>query len=192
MLFQDDPFETVRLSSVKVFLRLKVMDNWIKENAKCSKAKVIAPYCWEWKEPKDGTLDEVIIKKNGEIFKKKWNPQDVAMQAKALTSPSSTEQVYCIYTAQGLELDYVAFIWWKDLRWDESTQQWKVSLEDTHDGAFKNAQKRKLDNSEDIVLRVKNTYYVLLSRAKEGLGIWFYDEATKRHVCKVLGIQQDN
>ena len=40
-------------------------------------------------------------------------------------------------------------------------------------------------------LLIKNTYYVMLSRPRDSVGIWFKDEATKRHVLEVLGLDAE-
>ena len=103
---------------------------------------------------------------------------------------ADTEHVYCIYTTQGLDLDNVAFIWWNDLRWDEKNNCWVVSLDANKDYKFKEGVREAnlKENDSKLIMLFKDMYYVLLSRARENLGIWFRDAATKKHVCEVLGL----
>ncbi|MCQ2459054.1 MAG: hypothetical protein MJ081_01645 [Ruminococcus sp.] len=37
-------------------------------------------------------------------------------------------------------------------------------------------------------LLVRNTYYVMLSRPRHNLAIWFKDDVTKKHVAEIFGI----
>lgn len=178
----------IKLPSVTVFNDLNHLDRWIQKMAKNSKAKILAPYCWDWPKPHDGNRVDINI---GD-FHKKWNPGDLKEQAKALNEEENadTEHVYCIYTTQGLDLDNVAFIWWNDLRWDEKNNCWVVSLDANKDYKFKEGVREAnlKENDSKLIMLFKDMYYVLLSRARENLGIWFRDAATKKHVCEVLGL----
>lgn len=46
-------------------------------------------------------------------------------------------------------------------------------------------------SQEDMELLVKNTYYVMMSRPRKKLGIWFRNEVTKKQVLEVLGPEID-
>ncbi|MBN2783900.1 MAG: DUF2075 domain-containing protein [Pontiellaceae bacterium] len=85
-----------------------------------------------------------------------------------IRSSSFLELAATEYATQGLELDYIGVCWGADFRW--SPDGWKYhALSGTrwHD-------KNKKDNESQIVKRnfMKNTYRVLLSRAREGMIIW--------------------
>lgn len=188
LFYQEHANELIRLSSVKVFDRLCDMDAWIQEKSKTSRAKILAPYCWPW----GGKNDDVTIPR--ENFQKRWNPGNTDQQAEALSNFTSTDAVYCIYTSQGLDLDNIAFIWWDDLRWDETKGSWVISLKENQDPRFQKAVREAnlTENTPWLILLFKDMYYVMLSRARENLGIWFRDAATKKHVCEVLGLTPEN
>ena len=40
-------------------------------------------------------------------------------------------------------------------------------------------------------MKLMNTYYVMLTRPRNSIGIWFRDEVTKRHVMDVLKISAE-
>ena len=65
---------------------------------------------------------------------------------------------------------------WREANWDRNVKA-NVVVE----GGFSLSQ-------EEIDFLIKNTYYVMLSRPRKKVGIWFKNEATKKHVLDVLGI----
>ena len=65
------------------------------------------------------------------------------------------------------------------MKWD-----WQSKRYDFVENGFALAQ-------EDVDFLIKNTYYVMLSRPRQQVGIWFKDEATKQHVLEVLGIEAE-
>lgn len=168
--------------------------------------KWLAPYCWSWDQRAN---DIKITDYDGSMFTKAWNPKP-ATQYEWYRGKDSNhlEQVGCIYTAQGLEFDYVGFIFWDDLKYDEDSRKWQVSLKENYDftfvneivtalgGAYNSRMKQviykgvtyELDQfiqsanaSDGVSELVRNIYRVLLTRGKKGLYIWFKDVETKRH-----------
>jgi uncharacterized protein len=144
-------------------------------------ARLAAGYCWEWSDPNaDGTLvDDVVI--GG--WRKPWNARpDAGRLARGIppadlwaTDPGGIEQVGCIYTAQGFEVDYIGVIWGKDLVYDLDGQSWVGSKKESHDRSVKQSK-------ADFLTLVKNTYRVLLSRGMKGCYVCFLDKDNERFV----------
>lgn len=144
-------------------------------------ARLAAGYCWDWSAPNpDGTLvDDVVI--GG--WRKPWNAKpDAGRLARGIppsdlwaTDPSGIEQVGCIYTAQGFEVDYIGVIWGKDLAYDLDGQSWVANKNESRDRSV------KLSKTGFLQL-VKNTYRVLLSRGMKGCFVCFLDKDTERFV----------
>lgn len=185
MFYGTGTYDGNSISSVKIFNRLNEMDNWIQHLAKTSRAKLIAPYCWEWKRGND-----VIIKDNGEKFEKSWNPGNSNEQVRWYYEPNNSNQIASIYTSQGLDFDYVAFIWWEDLLWRDG--KWIVNLKESKDKKFLEGIKSSRLSKDEIATLVINTYYVMLSRARNKMGIWFKDKITRKHVEESLGLKTFN
>ena len=175
------------ISSVRIFDKLIDMDEWITELAKNSRAKLIAPFCWEWNKARDTSIKDVNIP--AESFAKAWNPMTPEAQRKWYYGSNMSDLVACIYTCQGLDLDDVGFIWWDDLRWDNTEHKWIADESLSKDFAFSANNIRGLSQDEITELLI-NTYYVMLSRARNKMGIWFKDEATKQHVAEYLGLKK--
>ncbi|CAN7415638.1 DUF2075 domain-containing protein [Pseudoxanthomonas sp. LjRoot143] len=71
-----------------------------------NKSRVVAGYCWDWKSKKDPNAYDIEIPEFG--YRAQWNLSvDGSLW---ITADKSVEQVGCIHTCQGLELDYVGVI----------------------------------------------------------------------------------
>ncbi|MBO9715975.1 MAG: DUF2075 domain-containing protein, partial [Pseudoxanthomonas sp.] len=82
-----------------------------------NKARVVAGYCWDWKSKANPDAWDIEFPEHG--YKAQWNlSQDGSLW---IIAPESVEQVGCIHTCQGLELDYVGVIIGPDLRWIDGT-----------------------------------------------------------------------
>ncbi len=144
-------------------------------------ARLAAGYCWNWSAPNpDGTLvDDIVIG----AWHKPWNAKpDAGRLAKGIppadlwaTDPGGIEQVGCIYTAQGFEVDYIGVIWGKDLAYDLDGQAWVGNKSESRDRSVK-------QSSANFLRLVKNTYRVLLSRGMKGCYVCFLDKNTERFV----------
>lgn len=144
-------------------------------------ARLAAGYCWDWSNPNaDGTLvDDVVIGN----WRKPWNARpDSGRLAKGIppadlwaTDPGGIEQVGCIYTAQGFEVDYIGVIWGKDLTYELDAQMWVGNKQECRDRSVR--QKKA-----DFLQLIKNTYRVLLSRGMKGCYVCFLDKNTERFV----------
>ncbi len=142
-------------------------------------ARLAAGFCWPWSPPQaDGSL--VADVEVGE-FRRPWNAKPDAKKLARGIPPASLwatdaggiEQVGCVYTIQGFEMDYVGVIWGLDLVYDFDAQSWKGQREHSRDTVVKRSKDRFLD-------LVKNTYRVLLSRGMKGCYVHFLDRDTER------------
>lgn len=209
-LFYDDSDsleETV--DCVKVFNDLSGLVKWKDEQALKSKTKYIYPFCCRWKSRNGQEAKDIVI----DGFSRQWNPADTDEQVIWLND-NKDDRVACIYTSQGLDMDNVALVWWDDLVWDDVNSKWIGNIDKLKDPAFRSVydktthrwnqtkwdRRTKSDvivedgfslSQEDIDLLIKNTYYVMLSRPRKMVGIWFKNEATKKHVLDVLRIKAE-
>jgi uncharacterized protein len=71
-----------------------------------NKSRVVAGYCWDWRGKRDPRVEDVRIDAHG--YARRWNlDKDGKLW---IVTPGSEEEVGCIHTCQGLELDYVGVI----------------------------------------------------------------------------------
>lgn len=186
MFYGEGIYEKNSITQVRTFHELRKMERWVDQMAESSRAKFIAPYCWKWSS--NGDID-IAIEDNGFKFTKVWNPSKSKEQVRWYYGKKMSDKVASIYTCQGLELDDVGFIWWDDLRWDAKAQKWKADITKSRDSSFiKGIEKKNLSEDEVTELFI-NAYYVMLSRAKNKMGIWFKDETTERYVTSFLRLK---
>lgn len=135
----------------------------IEKNNKNNKSRVLAGYCWKWISKKDKNAYDIVI---GENYAAKWNLDEHGQGW--IIHKDSVSEVGCVYTSQGLELDYVGVIIGDDFK----VRDGKVIIDiDSHasgDKAIKGYKTRmKTDpiqtkNLADKI--IKNTYRTLMSR----------------------------
>ncbi|MBJ6978394.1 DUF2075 domain-containing protein [Luteimonas sp. MC1895] len=133
-----------------------------------NKARVVAGYCWDWKSRKNPDAWDIEIPEFG--YRARWNlDKDGSLW---IVAPDSVEEVGCIHTCQGLELDYVGVIIGPDLQWVDGVQsvfpEARSSMDRTVRG-FKKALKNDPDATRSrLDLIVRNTYKTLMSRGMKG------------------------
>ncbi len=75
-----------------------------------NKARVVAGYCWPWTSRRVPTATDIAI---GSDYRRRWNlDKDGSLW---IISPESVNEVGCIHTCQGLEVDYIGVIIGPDL-----------------------------------------------------------------------------
>ncbi len=134
-----------------------------------------------WSKPNpDGTLrDDVVI---GEC-RRPWNAKTEAGKlAKGIpkasfwaTDPDGINQIGCVYTSQGFDLEYCGIIVGPDLTYDSEKGEWIGHPEKSFDNPVKRA-------GESFTSLVKNTYRVLFSRAMRGCYVYFTDKRSEESV----------
>ena len=76
-----------------------------------NKARIVAGYCWKWAGKKDKTIEDIVIAKYN--FSARWNLADDGNLW--ILNEESVNEIGCIHTCQGLELDYIGVVIGPDL-----------------------------------------------------------------------------
>lgn len=150
----------------------------VRLNKTHNKARMVAGYCWDWLSRKDSSVADVVIPEHK--FAMQWN---LAGESNLfMIAPHSVEQIGCIHTCQGLEVDYIGVIVGPDFVVRDGavvTQPTKRSKHDKSLSGYKalvktdaTAANRKAD------LIIKNTYRTLMTRGLKGCYVYFTDQAT--------------
>ncbi|HTH10108.1 MAG TPA: DUF2075 domain-containing protein [Acidovorax sp.] len=137
-----------------------------------NRSRMVAGYCWDWKSKKNPDVYDIVIPQFG--YQAQWNlDTDGSLW---ITAPNSIEQVGCIHTCQGLELDYVGVIIGPDLSFGAGklvTDPTKRSKQDRTIRGY--AKQANSDPSiPDRVNRIiRNTYKTLMTRGMKGCYVYF-------------------
>ena len=142
-----------------------------------NRARVVAGYCWPWTSKKTPTANDIVI---GE-YKRKWNlDQDGSLW---IIAEKSVEQVGCIHTCQGLEVDYIGVIIGPDLIVRDGQIQTDASARDHRDKSIRGY--KKLTKADPVSARrvtdliIKNTYRTLMTRGMKGCYVYSTDKETR-------------
>lgn len=145
-------------------------------NRERNRARVVAGYCWEWASKKDAAAADIVIPGFG--YAKQWNlTRDGSLW---IISPESVEQVGCIHTCQGLEVDYVGVIVGDDLVVRDGRVQTRPERRARADKTIR-GYKSLLGTPEGAALVdrvIRNTYRTLMTRGMKGCYIYCTDPET--------------
>lgn len=166
----------------KIFDSPTALHNAIRQkNEVNNKARVVAGYCWDWKSKKNPNAFDIEFPEHD--YKAQWNLDDDG--STWIIKPNSVEQVGCIHTCQGLELDYVGVIVGPDFvvrNGEVLTDAFKRSNMDQSIKGFKGGLKTNREKylaMADAV--IKNTYKTLMTRGMKGCYVYFTDDETRAH-----------
>lgn len=150
-----------------------------------NKSRVVAGYCWDWNSRHDHNAYDIEFPQF--FFHKRWNLQG---NEPWLIGEHSIEQIGCIHTCQGLELDYVGVIIGLDMIYRDGrivTDGFKRSSNDHSIKGFKtmySADPAKALQKVDQI--IKNTYRTLMTRGMKGCYIYCCDSALADHFRELL------
>jgi DUF2075 family protein len=146
-------------------------------NKPANRARVVAGYCWDWNSKKNPDAWDIVIPEQG--YRRQWNlGSDGSLW---IMAPESVEQVGCIHTCQGLEVDYIGVILGPDLvardgrlvsvpigrsKMDRSIRGWKRAVKE---------DPAALARVDQII---RNTYRTLMTRGMKGCFITSTDPET--------------
>lgn len=157
----------------------ELFDTIVERNEVNNRSRVVAGYCWDWKGKNDPTVHDVTIPEFG--FRKRWNLSEHGQGW--LIMPDSINEVGCIHTCQGLELDYVGVIIGPDLIARDGTLYCDADAHPSRDSAVRGLKKLKKENpavgAEREESIIKNTYRTLMTRGMKGCYIFCTDKETE-------------
>ena len=163
----DDPNE--------VFEKIK------EKNEINNKSRMVAGYCWDWASKKDSEANDIVFPEDG--FAKQWNLKDDGMLW--LIKKESINEIGCIHTCQGLELDYVGIIIGPDFKIRSGkaiTDIYERSKNDRSVFGMKKMMKEDPESATQLGDEIiKNTYRTLMTRGMKGCYIYCTDKETEEY-----------
>ena len=177
----------------RVFDSPNELRNLIREkNRERNKARLVAGYCWDWKGKKNPKIRDVIIPEHD--FSMRWNlGSDSGLW---IVKPESVDEIGCIHTCQGLELDYVGVIIGKDLvtrNGDVVVDAGQRSSQDSSVRGYKKMLKSEPGRAKDMAETIiKNTYRTLLTRGQRGCYIYCVDKETNQYFRNLIHDHQES
>ena len=182
----DHYFSTDRFD-FRIFDSVNELEETIREkNKESNKARLVAGYCWNWVSKDDAEKFDIIIPE--ENFKMRWNLNSYGQTW--IIDPKSVNEVGCIHTCQGLEVDYVGVIIGEDLVVKDGELITQPDFRAKTDKSLKGFRKALKESPIEAELKadeiIRNTYRTLMTRGMKGCYVYFTDEGTKNYFKNLI------
>ena len=149
------------------FVLFDTIDSFIHEvklrNQEVGLSRMIAGYSWKWISNKDDSLLDIEI----ENTKLRWNSTNIDW----VNSPNAIEEVGCIHTTQGYDLNYSGIIFGHEISYSKETNEIVIKEENYFDANGKQSIKDPNELKEFII----NIYKTILLRGIKGTYVYACD-----------------
>ncbi|MFY8024338.1 MAG: DNA/RNA helicase domain-containing protein [Sediminibacterium sp.] len=161
----------------------------VEKNKVNNRSRIVAGYCWKWPSKKNPSAYDIEFPEYD--FRMKWNLTEEG--SKWIISPDSVNQIGCIHTCQGLEVDYIGVIIGEDLIVRNGQVITDASKRASSDNSVKGYKKMLKENPTEAAntldLIIKNTYRTLMTRGMKGCYIYCVDKETAEYFKEQLAVK---
>ena len=176
-----------RIFDSPVLLQQAIKD----KNLICNKARLVAGYCWNWVSKRNPERYDVQIPEHD--FRMRWNlSSDGSLW---IVAPTSVDEIGCIHTSQGLEVDYVGVIIGPDLVVRNGKVVTRPECRATTDKSLSGLGRMVREDfaaahaKSDVI--IKNTYRTLMTRGLKGCFVYCTDPETAAYFrARLIGERQ--
>lgn len=170
--FQSPNFQFKVYDSIsKMKSDLKILDD------KFSKVRIVSGFTHDWASRKNPDVNDFVMEDGA--FKAKWNLGNKGADYSWVGDASSFNEIGCIHTCQGIDLNYCGVIIGKDMIYRDGKIVFcpaAMSSDDKSSG-IKNC------GSESLAAKlIRNTYQVLLTRGMRGCFVYCEDSALNAYL----------
>jgi DUF2075 family protein len=146
-----------------------------------NKSRMLAGYCWDWVSKNNPKLDDITFPDFD--FSAKWNLE--SRGSAWIIDPNSIEDIGCIHTSQGLELDYVGVIVGPDFKIEGgelvSDPEGRASTDVSLHGYKKEMKEDPISAGAKADQIIRNTYRTLMTRGMKGCYIYCTDPEVAKY-----------
>ena len=142
--------------------------------------RVVAGYTHNWVSKKQLRSSAIYDFEYPDGTKKKWNLRnsEVGADYSWLDDPSSVDEIGCIHTCQGLDLNYCGVIIGKDLTYKNG----QLHFDKKKNAKTDTASKIRLSPDDLAKTLIRNTYNVLLTRGMKGTHVYCEDPQLAKYL----------
>lgn len=137
-------------------------------------SRMVAGYAWEWLSNKNPEVYDIVI---GET-RLKWNSATVDW----INSTDSINEVGCIHTTQGYDLNYTGIIIGPELDYDFASGKFIVDKKKYKDKNGKNS----IPNEEELLDFIINIYKTILQRGIQGTYVYVCNDNLRRFLKQFI------
>ena len=137
--------------------------------------RLLSGFCWEWKSnpkikptPANNIYDIEI-----EELKLKWNN----VTEDWINSPNAFNEVGCIHTTQGYDLNYTGIIFGKEITYNPESKQIEINASQY----FDKKGKQGIENPATLKAYILNIYKTMMLRGIRGTYVYACDEGLREY-----------
>lgn len=145
-----------------------------KRNNECGLSRLIAGYSWEWISNKNPELYDIKI----DDVQLKWN----GTSNDWINSENSVDEVGCIHTTQGYDLNYSGIIFGHEISYDSTRNEIFIKEENYFD---KNG-KQSIKSPKELKAFILNIYKTILLRGIRGTYVYACDPELRKYLCNLI------
>lgn len=162
---------------VCLFDDIDVMIQAIKsKNEELGLCRTVSGYAWDWVSKKDQSKHDITIDNHSYI----WNTENEDW----VNSKNSINEIGCIHTIQGYDLNYAAIILGEDIKYDPDLQK---IYTDKHNFYDKKA-KAGVTSDKEIASYIINAYITMLTRGIRGTYLYVCDKNLREYLATFFPI----
>lgn len=136
--------------------------------------RIVSGIAWEWKTKKKESLYDFQIEDLNFI----WNSTNEDW----VNSENAINEVGCIHTVQGYDLNYVGVIIGPEITYDKDNNKFVIHKEMYAD----RYGKQTINDDEQLENYIKNIYKTLLTRGIQGTYIYIVDEGLRNYFSRFI------
>jgi len=168
----DDKFNNY---DFKIYDDIHQMVSDIKnKNTEMDLCRMVSGYAWPWASKRDPSKHDIEI----DGLKLKWN----SVNHNWVYSENAINEVGCIHTVQGYDLNYAGVIIGPEISYDTEEKKFVIHPEKYMDSNGK----RGVDNVKELERYIINIYKTLLTRGIKGTYVYIVDDGLREYFKEVL------
>lgn len=164
----DRKFESVHYEFVLYDSLTDLYADLKKKEDEFGLCRLLSGYSWEWKSAKADVPDITI-----EGLNLKWNTTNEDW----INSPNAFNEVGCIHTTQGYDLNYTGIIFGKEITYNPETKQ--IEINTSH--YFDKKGKQGIEDPATLKAYILNIYKTMMLRGIRGTYVYVCDEGLREY-----------
>jgi DUF2075 family protein/predicted GIY-YIG superfamily endonuclease len=150
------------------------------KNTQHQLSRFVAGYGWQWISKNDKSKYDIVI----DGLKFQWNHDNI----KYILKDVNAEQIGCIHTTQGYDLNYVGLIFGPEIILNPLTNQIEILQENYYDTNGQNT----INDINVLKQYIINIYKTIMLRGILGCYLYVYDENLRNYFKKHIYTYQEN
>lgn len=162
--YTSENYELLLFDSFKEFVN---MHN--KKEQEHGLSRIVAGYSWEWQSKEDRDKFDIEI----EGLKFQWNSTNKDW----INSPKAKDEIGCIHTIQGYEVNYIGVIFGREISYNKE----KNLIEINPKLYFDQNGKKGINDPEELKKYIINIYRTLMTRGRKGAFVYVCDNDLREY-----------